>query len=125
MHNMKKLTFAILLLTLISCNYGKNGINVEIRNSSDKSIRNVIFLSDKNTKVEFEIIEPNKTVKKYLDMTNNNKGDGAYRLSFERENGNVEQTVGGYYTNGGSLDRKVMCEIKNDTILMKFNGIGY
>ena len=122
---MKKPTFVILLLTLISCNYGKNGITVEIKNSSDKTIRNVTFLSDGNTKLEFNKIEPNQTVEKFLDMTNNQKGDGAYGLIFERENGKKEQTVGGYYTNGGSLDRKVEYEIKNDTILMKFSGIGY
>ncbi|WP_338359021.1 hypothetical protein [Yeosuana marina] len=83
------------------------------------------FLSDGNTKLEFDKIEPNQTVERFLDMTNNQKGDGAYGLIFERENGKKEQTVGGYYTNGGSLDRKVECEIKNDTILMKFSGIGY
>ena len=122
---MKKLTFLILILTLISCNYGKNGITTEIKNSSDKTIRNVTFSSDGNTKLEFDKIEPNETIEKFLDMTNNQKGDGAYVLRFERENSKVEQTVGGYYTNGGSLDRKVVCEIKNDTILMKFSGIGY
>ncbi|TVZ47445.1 hypothetical protein JM82_2052 [Olleya sp. Hel_I_94] len=122
---MKRLTFIILILTMISCNYGKNGITAEIKNSSDKSIRNVVFLSDKNTKLEFEKIEPNETVEKFLDMTKNQKGDGAYGLSFKRENGQKEYRGGGYYTNGGSLDRKVECEIKNDTIIMKFSGIGY
>ncbi len=122
---MKKIFFGILILTLISCNYGKNGITAEIKNSSDKTIQNVIFSSDKNTKLEFDKIEPNQTVKKFLDMTNNQKGDGAYGLSFERENGKEEHTGGGYYTNGGSLDRKVKCEIKNDTILINFSGIGY
>lgn len=122
---MKKLTSIILFLTLISCNYGKNGITAEIKNSSDKIIRNVIFSSDKNTKLQFEKIEPNQIVKKFLDMTDNQKGDGAYGLTFEREDGKKELTGGGYYTNGGSLDRKVTCEVKNDTILLKFSGIGY
>ena len=122
---MKKLTVLILLLTFISCNYGKNGIIAKIKNSSDKTIRNVIFLSDGSTKLEFEKIKPNETVEEFLDMTNNQKEDGAYGIIFERKNGKKEQTVGGYYTNGGSLNRKVFCEIKNDTILMKFSGTGY
>ncbi|MGJ5641362.1 hypothetical protein [Formosa sp. S-31] len=122
---MKELTFTIFLLMFISCNYGKNGITAKIKNSSDKTIRNVTFLSDENTKLEFDKIKPDQTVEKFLDMTNNHKGDGAYRLIIQRENGSKEQTVNGYYTNGGSLDRKVECEIKNDTILMKFSGIGY
>lgn len=120
---MKKLISIVLLLTLISCNSGKNGITAEIKNSSDKTIRNVIFSSDQNTKVEFDKIEPNQTVEKFLDMTDNHKGDGHYGLRFEHSDGKVEQTGGGYYTNGGSLDRKVVCEIKNDTILMKFSRI--
>ena len=122
---MKKLIFTILLLTLTSCNSGKNGITAEIKNSSDKTIRNVIFSSDQNTKLEFDKIEPNQSVEKFLDMTDNHKGDGTYILRFERENGKKEHTGGGYYTNGGSLDRKVEYEIKNDTILMKFSGIIY
>ncbi|MCP4977681.1 MAG: hypothetical protein GY931_16140 [Maribacter sp.] len=80
------------------------------------------FSSDVNTNLEFDKIKPNETVKKFLDMTNNQNGDGAYLLRFERENGKTEQTVGGYYTNGMSLDRKVWCEIKNDTVIMKFSG---
>lgn len=122
---MKKLTLILLILTFFSCNFGKNGITAEIKNSSEKTIRNVIFSSDENTKLEFEKIEPNQTVKKFLDMTNNHKGDGAYELRFERENGKTEQTPCGYYTKGGSLDRKVTFEIKNDFILIKFSGIVY
>ena len=122
---IKKLTSIILFLTLISCNYGKNGITAEIKNSSDKIIRSMIFSSDKNTKLQFDKIEPNQTVKKFLDMTDNQKGDGTYFFTFEREDGKKEYTGGGYYTNGGSLDRKVTCEVKNDTILLKFSGTGY
>lgn len=36
-----------------------------------------------------------------------------------------EQTIGGYYTNVGSLDKKVVCEIKNDTVVMTFSGTVY
>lgn len=122
---MKKLISILFLLTLTSCHYGKNGILVEIKNKSDRTIHNVTFSSDANTKLEFERIEPNESVEKFLDMTNNQKGDGSYGLIFQRENGNKEQTGGGYYTNGASLDRKVVCEVRNDTILMKFSGTGY
>ncbi|WP_318343734.1 hypothetical protein [Flagellimonas baculiformis] len=122
---MKKLISILLLLTLTSCHFGRNGILVEIKNASDGTIHNVTFSSDANTKLEFERIEPNESVEKFLDMTHNQKGDGSYGLIFQRENGNKEQTGGGYYTNGGSLDRKVVCEVKNDTILMKFSGTGY
>jgi hypothetical protein len=36
-----------------------------------------------------------------------------------------EKSGGGYYTNGGSLDRWVKFEIQNDTINVKFSGTGY
>lgn len=89
---MKKLTFTLLLLTMISCNYIKNGISVELKNSTEKTIKNVSFFSDKNTKLEFDKIDPNQTVEKFLNMTNNQKGDGAYGLIFERDNGKKERT---------------------------------
>ena len=112
-------------MTLISCNYGKNGIIVEIKNSSNKTIQNITFLTDENTKLAFDKIMPNQAVEKFLDMTNNHKSDGAYVLLFERENEEKEQTVSGYYTNGVSLDKKVECEINNDTVFMKYSGIQY
>ncbi|MHA7831747.1 MAG: sigma-70 family RNA polymerase sigma factor [Flagellimonas sp.] len=36
-----------------------------------------------------------------------------------------EKSGGGYYTNGGSLDRWVKFEIKSDTTFVKFSGTGY
>ena len=115
----------LIITTLISCNFKKNGITSKIKNSSNESIINVTFLSDKNSKLEFSKIEPNQFVEEFLDMTNNHKGDGAYKLKFERENKKKEQIIFGYYTNGVALNRKVFCEIKSDTVLIKFNSIKY
>lgn len=118
--------FLAICLTLLSCNFSKNGIIAEIKNSTDQPIRNITFSSDENTTLEFDLIEPKESVEEFLDMTNNhNKGDGAYILRFERENGDIEHNVSGYYTNGGSLDRKVFYEIKKDTIITKFSHSEY
>ena len=125
MNNLRILTLILIITTLISCNFKKNGITSKIKNSSNESIINVTFLSDENSKLEFSKIEPNQFVEEFLDMTNNHKGDGAYKLKFERENGKKEQIIFGYYTNGVALNRKVFCEIKNDTVLIKFNSIKY
>ena len=123
---MNNLRILILIITtLISCNLKKNGITSKIKNSSNESIINVTFLSDENSKLEFSKIEPNQFVEEFLDMTNNHKGDGAYKLKFERENKKKEQIIFGYYTNGVALNRKVFCEIKSDTVLIKFNSIKY
>ena len=122
---MNNLRILIIITTLISCNFKKNGITSKIKNSSNESIINVTFLSDENSKLEFSKIEPNQFVEEFLDMTNNHKGDGAYKLKFERENKKKEQIIFGYYTNGVALNRKVFCEIKSDTVLIKFNSIKY
>ena len=125
MNNLRTLTLILIITTLISCNFKKNGITSKLKNSSNESIINVTFLSDENSKLEYSKIEPNQFVEEFLDMTNNHKGDGAYKLKFERENGKKEQIIFGYYTNGVALNRKVFCEIKNDTVLIKFNSIKY
>ena len=125
MNNLRILILMLIITTLISCNFKKNGITSKIKNSSNESIINVTFLSDENSKLEFSKIEPNQFVEEFLDMTNNHKGDGAYKLKFERENKKKEQIIFGYYTNGVALNRKVFCEIKSDTVLIKFNSIKY
>ena len=125
MNNLRILILMLIITTLISCNFKKNGITSKIKNSSNETIINVTFLSDENSKLEFSKIEPNQFVEEFLDMTNNHKGDGAYKLKFERENGKKEQIIFGYYTNGVALNRKVFCEIKSDTVLIKFNSIKY
>ena len=125
MNNLRILTLILIITTLISCNFKKNGITSKLKNSSNETIINVTFLSDENSKLEFSKIEPNQFVEEFLDMTNNHKGDCAYKLKFERENGKKEQIIFGYYTNGVALNRKVFCEIKNDTVLIKFNSIKY
>jgi hypothetical protein len=122
---MKRLITILVLLIISSCHFGKNGILVEIKNTSGETIHNVTFSSDRKTKLEIEKIKPNESVEEFLDMTNNQKGDGSYGLIFERANGKKERTGGGYYTNGGSLDRKVVCEIKKDTVLIQFMGTVY
>ncbi len=123
--NNLRIVILIIITTLISCNFKKNGITSKIKNSSNESIINVTFLSDESSKLEFSKIEPNQFVEEFLDMTNNHKGDGAYKLKFERENGKKEQIIFGNYTNGVALNRKVFCEIKSDTVLIKFNSIKY
>ena len=125
MNNLRILTLILIITTLISCNFKKNGITSKLKNSSNETIINVTFLSDENSKLEYSKIEPNQFVEEFLDMTNNHKGDGAYKLKFERENGKKEQIIFGYYTNGVALNRKVFCEIKSDTVLIKFNSIKY
>lgn len=115
------LIFPIIIgLLLNSCYLINNGVFVKINNSSNETVTNVIFSSDKDTNIQFDKIEPNQSVRKYLDMSNNtNKGDGNYILCFTKQNGKRKEIPGGYYTNGHSLNSKIICEIKTDTVTLK------
>ena len=124
---MKKLIVGILILSLNSCHLiGRgNGIKFKIENNSELNIKNVKFYtSEKLVIAEFDKIGPNKTVSDFLTMKNN-KSDGEYILEFTRENGIKEQSNGGYYTNGGALDRWIEFDIKPDTTLVKLSGMKY
>ena len=122
---MKKLIAIVLTLTLSSCYLiGRgNGIDFEIKNNSDSPITNVKFYTTEKLKIaEFDRIEPNEKVSDFLTMKNN-QSDGAYVLEFTRSNGKKENSGGGYYTNGGALDRWVEFSIESDTTLVKFSGM--
>src|SRR5690554_1150766 len=115
---MRVNNFIFVLFFFVSCNSSKNGIDVEIINSSDETVSNVTFYTF-GSKLVFDKIESNEKVIGFLDMTNT-KGDGSYTLTFIDKNKEKKQIARGYYTNGGSLDRKVIYEIKNDTVLVDF-----
>ena len=123
---MRKLTVVILLFTFSSCYLLKeNGIDVEIVNNSNSTITNIKFTTSERLEfVEIEKIKPNETISEFLSMKYN-KSDGGYFIEFTRADGKAEKSGGGYYTNGGSLDRWVKFEIQNDTTYVKFSGTGY
>lgn len=117
----KLFLLTICLSFMCSCNWNKNGINVKIKNSSDTDVHDIIFsTNDPKINLKFRNIKPGETIEEFLDMTSNVKGDGNYLISFKRGSGKIEKMSGGYYTNGGSLNYMVLCEVKNDTILMTF-----
>ena len=125
--NMKKIILGILILTLNSCHLiGKgNGIKFKIENNSELIITNVKFYtSEKLAIAEFDKIEPNENISDFLTMKNN-KSDGEYILEFTRENGIKEKSNGGYYTNGGALDRWIEFDVKSDTTFVKLSRMKY
>jgi hypothetical protein len=120
---MRKEISILLILILNSCFIeSENGISVEIKNNSDTPVTNVEFTTSENLEViRFDKIEPNQTVIEFLSM-NKNQSDGAYSLTFTRTNGQKEFSTGGYYSNGGSLDRWVKYEVEADTTSVEFSG---
>lgn len=116
----------MITLTLNSCfMFKENGIEVKIKNNTREQISNVEFTTTEKLEIiKIDKIEPNESVTEFLSMRKN-KTDGGYSLTFTRANGKKEISSGGYYTNGGSLDRWVKFEIKSDTTFAKFSGTGY
>lgn len=118
---MKKLLFILFILSLNSCLPPKEkGINFQIKNNSDAAVTQVeFFTSEKVGVVGFEKIEPGQRVSEFLSMKDN-RADGSYVLGFTRANEKEEHFLGGYYTNGGSLNRWIQFEITNDSVYVKF-----
>ncbi len=102
-----------------------DGIDVEIKNASDKAITNLEFTTSEKLEVlKIDRIDPNETVEEFLSMEEN-ESDGIYVLTFSRSSGENEISAGGYYTNGGSLDNKVVFIVKNDTTILNFDPSNY
>ncbi|WP_299399187.1 hypothetical protein [uncultured Gelidibacter sp.] len=123
---MKIFICILTVLTLNSCSrFGENGIEVAIENNSNTPITDVQFTtSEKLDVIKRTNIDPKETATDFLSMTKN-QSDGAYFLTFTRANGKKEKIGGGYYTNGGALDRWVQFDIRTDTTLVTFSGSGY
>jgi len=122
---MKKLFIVITLLVLISYYFLRSsGIRVRIENNSSLAITNVrVTTSEQLQSLEFDRIESNKNVTKFLKMKDN-QNDGNYILEFDRPKGNRIIYETGYYTNGGALDDEVLFKVENDTVMAKFNDYG-
>ncbi|WP_411896092.1 hypothetical protein [Winogradskyella sp. A2] len=116
----------MIILTLNSCSlFKEKGIEMEIKNNSNKPITDVEFTTSERLEViKIDRIQPNESVTEFLSMVQN-KSDGFYWLTFTRSDGKKEISGGGYYTNGESLDKWVKFEIKSDTTFYKFSGTGY
>ena len=94
----------------------ENGIDVEIQNNSGSKIENVKFYtSERKAILEFGELESNNSVDDFLSMKEN-QSDGDYIIEFQRVNGEKEKKSGGYYTNGGTLNSKIVFNILKDTV---------
>jgi antitoxin component YwqK of YwqJK toxin-antitoxin module len=113
---MKKFLMSLIILTLVSCNYLNQGVEVKIDNNSDETITDIVFTTSENLEiVEFESIDTNKSVKGFLSMKKN-KVDGTYLIKFTRKNGKIESKEIGYYSNGIPLEEIIEIKITNDSI---------
>lgn len=106
----------LIVLTLVSCNYLKKGVEVKIDNNSDEKITDIVFTTSENLEsIEFESIDTNKSVKGFLSMKEN-KVDGTYLIKFTRKNGKIESKEISYFSNGIPLEEIIEIKITNDSI---------
>lgn len=114
---------SFFLITYTGCD--KKGIEYQILNNSNTAITNVsISTSEEVDKYEIQKIEPKSEASGFLSM-DKNQYDGSYVLKFKRYGKNSEVLKRGYYTNGHPLDRKVIFDIKSDTVLTEFESHRY
>lgn len=113
---MKNILLLISSFLLISCSYFKTGVEVEIINTTEKPVKNIKLYTSENKEVlTFATLKSGGKISDFLKM-NENKTDGHYILEFTNEKGEIKKTVAGYYSNGKSLDQKIIFEIEKDTI---------
>jgi len=113
---MKNILVLITTFFLFSCDYFNTGVEVEIVNVSEKSIKNIKLYTSENKEVlTFGELKSGEKITDFLNMEEN-KIDGHYILEFITEDGEIKKTIAGYYSNGKSLDQKIIFEIENDII---------
>jgi hypothetical protein len=118
---MKKIIWILVLTVLVACSHQEKGIEVKIENQSDFPITEVEFYtSQKISLVEFQRVEAGKSVSGFLSMKENTT-DGNYVLGFRRNNGEKELRHDGYYTNGFPSAKRVIFEVQNDTVHVKYD----
>lgn len=119
---IKILLFVFLTLALNSCNSSEdNGIDVTITNFSSEPLANLEFTTTELLdSVRIDKVQVDKRVTGFLSMQRN-KTDGAYSLTFTRADGKIENSISGYYSNGGPLNKRVEYKVENGTVLVEFS----
>ena len=118
---MKNIIILLIVITsLTSCHFfSGNGIEVKIENNSRTLITDVEFTTTENlNSIKINQIEPGESINDFLNMKDN-QSDGGYILNFKTANGEIKQSGAGYYTNGGSLDNRIIFLIENDTVIAR------
>jgi len=123
-HLYKYLKDILLLLTFVlslgSCYFfQENGIEVVIENNSDNAVSNIMFSTTENlSPIQYKSLETGETRTDFFKMKDH-RTDGSYVLTFTRSHGKMEKIGAGYYTNGISLDRRMLFIIENDTVITR------
>jgi hypothetical protein len=114
---MKKLTFYLLFILLLSCT-SNNGVNICLKNSSEFPISEIeIMTSDTLAKIEIQKLNKSEVISEFLNMNNVKKIDGDYFIEYKLKD-SVYKRKFGYYTNGYPLESEISITIKQNIILV-------
>lgn len=83
---MNKFVLLLLIFTLPSCGLHSDGIDVLVKNNTEKNIENARFRA-LYSELEIGEISPRAKFKGYLDMSEEHRIDGGYLLIFENKIG--------------------------------------
>lgn len=108
----------LALSTFTSCR-NELGVTFEIYNKTEHQIDSVKIEPNAPNSKKLISIKKGERVEFKINMTKIQKTDGAYQLSFLK-NEEIRVEKFGYYTNGYPLEKLIKIEIANDTIIVEY-----
>jgi hypothetical protein len=110
---MKKLIFIIPFIFFACISESPK---VKILNNTMITYDSIKVYSTPNVPTTFKNVEPKDRLAGRISFDVNNFSDGAYMIQIYNEGKIYRQNSFGYYTNGGSLSRKMKIVIEPDTL---------
>lgn len=123
MYNIKIYSALSLIILFLSCNLGKKGIEVSVKNSTEHPLYNIRVIASSDSYIIFDTIAPNEAQTKFLDMSKTPQSDGSYTLKFTRTDGKEVSQSTGYYTNGTPLNNTICYGIDDISISTFFDDL--
>lgn len=115
---MNNLIFLLLIFLLfISCKW--DNPKIEIINNSGEDITSLEYGITTSKLHNADTLHRGEKLLSKIVFNDEVKGDGAYILRFVRDGNSYNESFG-YYTNGSTLNRKIVVNIKSDTIIYTF-----
>jgi len=89
---------------------------IRIVNNSGIAYDSIQIFASEHKKTVFKNVKPKDKMNGIIAFDDKNIGDGCYKLLLFKDGDLFKNECFGYYTNGGSLDRKFNITIETDTI---------
>lgn len=127
---MKKTSFKLTILgVILSVLYGCSGLSdvvtYKIRNNTNQELVNVSFYAlgtnSKSLLIERGKVKKGEFYEQSVDQTNMFKGDGVVMIELTEVNRPQRKASVGSFSGGVGLNKNVLVEIEQDTILVRYN----